>query len=136
VNNRLIVLLPGHFRTRGHIVWNSLVLLELGCPPSVRRNLRYDLCWSPAWGGATRRVRTVPPWVPTAEAGVVEAGLRLVGRPLFCREQTRAVVHGHVYDGSKATRSWGLVYTPVEEILRRTIAWNEEHGYVQPGARH
>src|SRR5437899_1501225 len=83
-------------------------------------------------GGVTHRVRTVPPAVATAGAAVVEAGSRLLRRqPPFCREQARALVHGHVYDGSRATRELGLVYTPVEDTLRRTIAWYREHGYVR-----
>ncbi|HMC08144.1 MAG TPA: NAD-dependent epimerase/dehydratase family protein [Actinomycetota bacterium] len=83
-------------------------------------------------GGVTHRVRTVPPAVATAGAAVVEAGSRLLRRqPPFCREQARALVHGHVYDGSRATRELGLVYTPVEETLRRTIAWYGEHGYLR-----
>ena len=35
----------------------------------------------------------------------------------------RTLLHGHAYDGSRATRELGLEYTPVEETLRRTAAW-------------
>jgi dihydroflavonol-4-reductase len=89
-------------------------------------------------GGVTHRVRTLPPVVATAGAALVEAGSRLLRKqPPFCREQARALVHGHVYDGSRASRELGVLYTPVEETLRRTIAWYEQHGYVrrapQPG---
>ena len=43
----------------------------------------------------------------------------------------RAVAHGHVYDGSRATRELGLAYTPVEETFRRTVEWYVAHGYVR-----
>jgi dihydroflavonol-4-reductase len=43
--------------------------------------------------------------------------------PRVCRELARTLIHGHAYDGSKATRNLGLRYTPVEETLRRTVDW-------------
>jgi dihydroflavonol-4-reductase len=42
----------------------------------------------------------------------------------------RTLLHGHTYDGSKATRELGLVYTPLEETLLRTVAWYVEQGLV------
>ncbi len=36
------------------------------------------------------------------------------------------IAFGHAYDGSRASRELGLVYTPVEETLRRTIEWLRE----------
>jgi hypothetical protein len=36
-----------------------------------------------------------------------------------------------MYDGSRASRELGLVYTPIEETLRRTVVWYVEHGYVR-----
>lgn len=38
-------------------------------------------------------------------------------------------VHGICADGSRATPELGLAYTPLEEGLRKTIAWHweEEH---------
>jgi dihydroflavonol-4-reductase len=41
-------------------------------------------------------------------------------------------LHGHRYDGSKATRELGLRYTPVEDTLRRTLEWCAERGLVPP----
>jgi dihydroflavonol-4-reductase len=40
------------------------------------------------------------------------------------------MLHGHVYDGSKATRELGVRYTDARETLRRTIEWAAEHGLV------
>lgn len=82
-------------------------------------------------GGVNHPVRTLPPAVAKAGAAAIEAGCWLLHRtPPVCREQARAVAHGHRYDGSRATRELGLTYTPVEETFRRTVAWYREHGYV------
>jgi dihydroflavonol-4-reductase len=74
--------------------------------------------------GIERPLRTLPPSVALAVATAAEA-LAWVRRdtPRICRELARTLVHGHAYDGSKATRALGLRYTPVEETLRRTIDW-------------
>jgi dihydroflavonol-4-reductase len=84
-------------------------------------------------GGVEHRVRTLPAAVAVAGATIVEEACHLIRkRPPVCREQARAVAHGHVYDGSRATRELGLTYTPIEQTLRRTIAWYRDHGYVRP----
>jgi dihydroflavonol-4-reductase len=74
--------------------------------------------------GVHRPLRTVPPYVAMAvgTAGEVLARVRR-DTPRICRELVRTLLHGHAYDGSKATRELGLTYTPVEETLRRTIDW-------------
>jgi dihydroflavonol-4-reductase len=86
--------------------------------------------------GVRHRVRTLPPGLAMAGAAAVEGVARLLRKPPpVCREQARAIAHGHRYDGSRASRELGLVYTPIEETLRRTVAWYVEHGYVRiPGA--
>jgi dihydroflavonol-4-reductase len=35
----------------------------------------------------------------------------------------RTLLHGHVYDGSRATRELGLVYTPANDTLNRLVSW-------------
>jgi dihydroflavonol-4-reductase len=50
--------------------------------------------------------------------------------PRICRELARTLIHGHAYDGSKATRALGLRYTPIEETLGRTVDWWVEEGLV------
>jgi dihydroflavonol-4-reductase len=74
--------------------------------------------------GIERPLRTLPPSVAIAVATAAEA-LAWIRRdtPRICRELARTLVHGHAYDGSKAARALGLRYTPIEETLRRTIAW-------------
>jgi dihydroflavonol-4-reductase len=42
----------------------------------------------------------------------------------------RTMLHGHHYDGSRAARELGLVYTPVRETLRRTAEWAVAQGLV------
>jgi dihydroflavonol-4-reductase len=74
--------------------------------------------------GIERPLRTLPPSVAIAAGAAAEA-LAWLRRdtPRICRELARTLVHGHAYDGSKASRALGLRYTPIEETLRRTIDW-------------
>jgi dihydroflavonol-4-reductase len=89
--------------------------------------------------GVTGRVRILPAPVASVAAAVVEAGFRLARRsPPVCREMVRTMLHGHHYDGSRAARELGLVYTPVRETLRRTAEWAVAQGLVirpLPGLR-
>jgi dihydroflavonol-4-reductase len=53
----------------------------------------------------------------------------LLGRhPPLCPELMRTLLHGHAYDGSRATRELGLTYTPVRVTLTRTLRWFAEQG--------
>jgi dihydroflavonol-4-reductase len=82
--------------------------------------------------GIDRPVRTLPPWLAIGAATVVEAlGRVRRSRPSICREVARTLIHGHAYDGSKATRALGLRYTPIEETLRRTVDWWVEQRLVR-----
>ena len=83
--------------------------------------------------GLPRRVRFAPAWVASAGGRVAWAGARLLGRDApVCPEAIRTLLHGHRYDGSRATRELGLVYTPVEDTLRRTLEWCADRGLVPP----
>lgn len=74
--------------------------------------------------GVERPVRTLPASVAMAVATAVGAlGRARRSRPRICRELARTLLHGHAYDGSKATRELGLRYTPIEETLHRTVDW-------------
>jgi dihydroflavonol-4-reductase len=82
--------------------------------------------------GNVRPPRTLPPSLALAVATAAEAFGRVRRRrPPICRELARTLIHGHAYDGSKATRSLGLRYTPIEETLRRTVDWWLEQGLVE-----
>jgi dihydroflavonol-4-reductase len=85
--------------------------------------------------GVERKVRSLPPAFALGAAMTVETGARLRRRnPPICRELVRTALHGHAYDGSRAVRELDLVYTPVEETLRRTIDWFREQGLVRSSA--
>ncbi len=59
----------------------------------------------------------------------VGVGYTLAGRDApLCAESARVMLHGHRYDGSRATRALGLDYTPIEETLARTIDWFRAEG--------
>jgi dihydroflavonol-4-reductase len=82
--------------------------------------------------GINEPVRTLPPAAARAAAAAAEAVARLRGKtPRVCRDLVRTALHGHAYDGSKATRELGLTYTPVEETIRRTLDWFREEGLIQ-----
>ena len=81
--------------------------------------------------GVRRRVQILPPFVATAAGALAEAAFRARGKtPPFCREMVRTLLHGHRYDGSRATRELGLQYRPVAETFARTIAWARREGLV------
>lgn len=69
-------------------------------------------------------VRYVPAWLASG------VGLSIGGaywaarrRAPICSEMVKTLVHGHVYDGSRATRELGLTYTAASETLARLIEW-------------
>ncbi len=81
--------------------------------------------------GTAPRARLLPAPVASGAAAVVERGLRLAGRtPPLCREMVRTMLHGHLYDGSRATRELGLAYTPVRDTFARTVRWAVREGLV------
>jgi dihydroflavonol-4-reductase len=66
-------------------------------------------------------------------AGAAAGGVfRLTGRDRapFCSEMARALLHGHTYDGSRATRDLGLQYTDIRWVFERTVAWLDAEGLV------
>ena len=83
--------------------------------------------------GHTYPIRFLPPGPAVAAASMVGAGFRVAGRRApVCREMLRTLAHGHAYDGAPAARELGFTYTPLEETLRRALAWYVEHGLVRP----
>ena len=89
--------------------------------------------------GVRDRVRMIPPPVARTAVAMAEAAYRLRGKtPSVCRARVRTILHGHRYDGSRATRELGLEYTPVADTFARTIEWAVAEGLVTrplPGAR-
>jgi dihydroflavonol-4-reductase len=83
--------------------------------------------------GIRHRVRFLPARLAIGAGGVVGVAARVLRRdPPVCREMVRTLVHGHRFDGSRATRQLGLEYMPVEETVRRTLTWFAERGLVPP----
>jgi dihydroflavonol-4-reductase len=81
--------------------------------------------------GVRHDVKLLPPVVARAAGALVEGAFRARGRtPPMCREMVRTLLHGHRYDGSRATRELGLEYTPVAETFRRTIDWADAEGLI------
>jgi dihydroflavonol-4-reductase len=81
--------------------------------------------------GVRDRVRMIPPALARAAVAIVEAAYRPRGKtPSLCRARLRTILHGHRYDGSRATRELGLQYTPVAETFARTIEWAVAEGLV------
>ncbi|MEE9539678.1 MAG: hypothetical protein V3W10_10115, partial [candidate division NC10 bacterium] len=57
---------------------------------------------------------------------------RLSGhRPRFCREMARTILHGGRYDNSKAERELEISFTPLHEMVTRTVAWYAQAGHVK-----
>ena len=78
------------------------------------------------------RPRIVPNAVASAAGVVAEAAFRAARRhPPLCRAMVRTMIHGHAYDGSRATDELGLRYTLVEDTLRRTLEWARAEGLVR-----
>jgi dihydroflavonol-4-reductase len=79
--------------------------------------------------GHPRRVRHLPR-AAAAVAGVLGGAAAAVTRrelPM-CPELAATLLHGHRYDGSRATRELGLSYTPVRETIDRTVRWYRSRG--------
>lgn len=80
--------------------------------------------------GGPRRVVWIPASLVRAVGPLTALGRFTRGRadPLVCPAAVRALLHGHRYDGSKATRELGLRYRPFDESLDRTLAWARDQG--------
>jgi len=81
--------------------------------------------------GVRDRVRMVPRAAARLAAAIAEGAYRVRGKtPSVCRARVRTILHGHRYDGTRATRELGLEYTPVAETFARTIEWAVSEGLV------
>jgi dihydroflavonol-4-reductase len=83
--------------------------------------------------GLRRQPRFGPPWLAKVGGAAIGTGALLLRRDApVCLEAVRTLLHGHRYDGSKATRELGLRYTPLEVTLLRTLEWCAAEGFVPP----
>lgn len=75
--------------------------------------------------------RRVPHWLPLAAAALDTAAARVTGRvPRIPLEGVRMSRYRMFFDSSKAIAELALPQTPIEEPLRRAVAWFREHGHV------
>jgi dihydroflavonol-4-reductase len=85
-----------------------------------------------AIAGRPRRVIRVPRAALPAAGTATGWAARVFGRDLpFCSELARTLLHGHRYDGSRATRELGLTYHGIEETFARTLGWYAEQGLIR-----
>jgi dihydroflavonol-4-reductase len=61
-------------------------------------------------------------WLTGATYGVLRR------QPPLCPEAVTVMLHGHHYDGSRATSDLGLHYTPLEDTLTRVVDWFFQEG--------
>ncbi len=74
--------------------------------------------------GPAPKVRYVPLWAVGTAAAVMGGMAKVLRRDAsLCPEVVRLLRHGHIYDGSRIEREWGLRYTPPEEWLPTTVQW-------------
>jgi dihydroflavonol-4-reductase len=79
--------------------------------------------------GVTVSPRLLPRPVATLGGAAAELAFRARGKhPPVCREMVRTLLHGHRYDGTRAERELGLIYTPARETLLRTVEWARAEG--------
>lgn len=86
------------------------------------------------WLGRRQTPWHITPAAVVAAAPIVAAVSTVLGRQApLCPESARVLLHGHLYDGSRATRDLGLEYTPWEETLGRTLEWFRSEGLLGGG---
>jgi dihydroflavonol-4-reductase len=86
-----------------------------------------------AVAGRPRRVIHVPRAAASVAGTAADWAAGTARRDLpFCSELARTLLHGHRYDGSRATRELGLTYHSIEETVARTLGWYAEHGLIRP----
>jgi dihydroflavonol-4-reductase len=82
--------------------------------------------------GVRDRVRMLPPGLARSAAAIAELVARTRGHASsICPARIRTILHGHRYDGSRATRELGLRYTPAADTFRRMIDWAVAEGLVK-----
>ena len=81
--------------------------------------------------GVEHRTVNLPRPVALAAASAAGSLGRLRGRrPRLCREMVATLLHGHAYDGSRATRELGLGYRTFDDMVRRTLTWYVAEGMI------
>ena len=72
----------------------------------------------------------IPYPVALAAGAASEAWFRAQGRePVLSRASVQAAARRTVLDGSRVAEELGLSLTPLQEAVRRAVAWFKAHGY-------
>jgi dihydroflavonol-4-reductase len=117
----------GHLLAAEHGVPGQRYLLS-----GIRLTVSDALALAADVAGVECNPRMVPRALATTAGTVVEYGFRLRRRkPPVCREMVRTLLHGHLYDGSRAERELGVVYTDPRETVRRTVEWARSEGLLR-----
>ena len=83
--------------------------------------------------GVDARPRMVPRSVVRGIGIPLSYVLRYVPTKIrVCPEMLRTLLHGHTYDGSRASRELGLRYTPIDRTIAKTVAWYRAEGLLEP----
>ncbi|MGQ0848779.1 MAG: NAD-dependent epimerase/dehydratase family protein [Actinomycetota bacterium] len=82
--------------------------------------------------GRPLQVRYLPSPIATVAGAVVGGVFGMLNKPgPLCPEMVRTLRHGHVYDGSRAARELGLVYTQASDTFARLLGWARREGLVK-----
>jgi dihydroflavonol-4-reductase len=85
-----------------------------------------------ATAGRPRHVIHLPRAAASAAGAATGLASRMTRRDLpFCAELARTLLHGHRYDGSRATRELGVTYRRIEDTVARTLGWYAEQGLIR-----
>jgi len=118
--------------TRGHLLAEEVGVAGeryLLCGASM--TLRSGLALLSQLTGLTNPPRFLPAKLALAASACIEAVARIRHKPTrYCREMVRTLIEGSPYDGAPAARKLGLVYTPIEVTMRRTISWYLTQGLI------
>ena len=83
--------------------------------------------------GRPRHIVRLPRSAVTGAGALAGWTSRITGRSVpFCPELARTLLHGHRYDGTRATIELGLTYRPIEETVERTLAWYADRSLIRP----
>lgn len=82
--------------------------------------------------GRPLKTRLLPPWLLKPVGPLLDLLTVIgIGPFSFCGEMITTVTNGHHYDGSRATRDLGLVYTPPDQVISRLITWFKSEGLIK-----
>ncbi|HXV75879.1 MAG TPA: hopanoid-associated sugar epimerase [Candidatus Polarisedimenticolaceae bacterium] len=113
---------------RGHVGERYI----LGCRNMTLKEILETL--ARVSGGPAPRVR-LPHWVPLTAAWIDTGVARLLRRhPHIPLDAVRLAKHTMFFDSGKAVVELGLPQTPVEDALRRAVAWFRRSGYAGQAA--